>query len=92
MKKYTKNTIANYIIQNSNRICEDGIYYLYIIRETGELSVEESDDTELFAVEIDMSRVSQEDFEKIENADFMYVCDMFANDINRFMESQDEKQ
>lgn len=97
MKKYTCDDIADYIINSDMNVCEGCYYYVTVDRSTGELVYTQTDDTETFTIEIDDSEWAGDEtperfyneFETKDNDDFMFICTMFANDINRFISKDD---
>jgi len=97
MKRYTENDIADYIINSSNMMFEDGLYYAHV-NDNGEL-VPSKDDATTFTAEFDDSEWANDEsperfYEEAEtksNPDFMRVCEKLADEINEYLDQEVNK-
>lgn len=93
-KNYTTEDIANYIINSSNMMFEDGLYYAHV-NDNGEL-VSSKDNATTFTAEFDDSEWANDEsperfYEEAEtknNPDFMYACRQLAQEINAYIEEE----
>lgn len=96
MKKITAEDIAGYIINSDSTRLEDGLYYVHV-DEIGNF-VNSFRDGTTFTTPVDTSEWDNdespdrfyEEFETIDNPDFMDACEKLANQINEYLEELEE--